>query len=263
MTTSGIYQDRLHQAFHNDVRVLNETGIRSANPIEAVAKIRFIGGYLRNSPESFPAAKDVWSFFAIPEFSDALVGTEYFQLNTLRVGTTKDIFDAYLENAVSQGKGLITYIPSEVSKVKTTLNNWSYSIGSSPIKKAVDSASNMFDAMVVASDLYNVLVEIYGVEGLRMRMSSLLTSRGRGIGPKERKLDYGIFIPRGLSATGDAFKALRTVNQALSSRYYPHLNLPEHSNEFDIRAGLSGTPIGQYLIQCERELVELLRNRKN
>lgn len=260
------YKEQLAQAFRNDVELLNTTRIAamsSERPVDAITNINFIGGVLQNSPKSFPTGREVWSLFAVPEYSKSLAGTEYSQLSTLRVETTQDIFEAYLENALSQNKGLITYFPAEVSRVKTTFRNWSHSTMSNSLVRAIDATYNVQESLVTAWDLYTVLVQIYGEDGIRMRTRDLLKVRGRGIGATERKLDYGIFIPDTLHRTGDSFKALKSMNTALIARYYPHLNLPEHSAEFDIRAGRSGMSIGEYMIDQQKILVEMLRSRKN
>jgi len=110
-----MYEAELKQAYINDVRLLNETRLNT-NGVKHVtnlsARINVLAGSLQNAPKSFSAGKEMWSLFAIPEFQDALVGTEYEFMTTLKSPADKHHFEAYLELALSQGKGLITYFPN-------------------------------------------------------------------------------------------------------------------------------------------------------
>jgi len=131
----------------------------------------------------------------------------------------------------------------------------------SPPKRAVDAAMNMSEAMRAARDLYVILIQIFGVAGVRERLHSILTSGRKGIGSGERKFDYGIFIPNNLHSSGEAFKAFKRMNDALMDRQLPYIDLPQTSNEFDIRANIRGNLIGEYLIMLERDQTVTLRSR--
>lgn len=257
-----MYSDLVVSSYVNDIEVLNAyfSGTNITDE-DCLKRLNLIGGILKNSPKSFTQGLDAWSFLAIPVNGRWLNNTPYSMLGQLGVSTEELMFKAYLENAVSENRGLVSYTPHEMSVVKTTINNWTDHDYGNKTTRLLNASFRMSEAVVTSRDLYVALVQVFGADGVRLRLHSILNGSTNRKGNPEKKFDYGLFIPKSIHTTGKSFSALKRINDSLIDISYPCLDLPSSENEFNVRVVRTEQMPGEHLINCQKELTRRLRNK--
>lgn len=256
----NVYSDLIVSSYVNDIEVLNEyfSGTNISDE-DCLRRLNLLGGILKNSPKSFTEGSNAFSFIAIPVFGKYLDNTPYSLLTQLGVSVDEQIFRSYLEESVRTDRGIVSYTPHDMSVVKTTINNWTEHEYGNKTTRLLNASFRMSEAILTARDLYVALVQVFGADGLRLRLDNVLNGYRRA--GETKKLDYGIFIPKSIHSTGKAFKAIKRINDSLMDISYPHLNLPSSENEFNIRVVRTDQMPGEYLINCQKELTMRLRKK--